>query len=105
MPLSPQNLALSRLNAAAPGFEAEFAGLLASKRETAADVGAQVAEIIARVRGEGDAALLALTERFDGHRPVPGQLRVEAAAIESAAAEVPPETLAALKTAIARITD
>ena len=105
MPPSPQNLALRRLNAAAPGFEAEFAGLLAVKRETAADVGAQVAEIIARVRGEGDAALLALTERFDGHRPAPGQLRVGAAAIEGAVAAVPPETLAALKTAITRITD
>ena len=73
MPPNPESLAVRRLQAAAAGFEAEFAELLAAKRETAADVGAEVAEIIARVRAEGDAALLALTERFDGHRPALGQ--------------------------------
>ena len=96
---------LRRLTAAAPDFEAAFAALLAAKRESAADVGAAVADIIGEVRERGDAALLELTERFDRHRPADGDLRVPAAALEEAAEQVPPETLAALKTAIARIAD
>jgi len=94
-----------RLKASAPDFEAAFAALLAAKREAAADVGADVAAIIERVRREGDAALLDLTARFDGHSPAGGDLRLPAAALRDAAAAVPAATLKALEVAIARIAD
>lgn len=103
--IEPQPISVRRLKATAPDFAADFATLLAAKRESAADVGDAVADIIAQVRREGDAALLDLTARFDEHRPADGDLRVPAEKLEAAAAQVPAETLAALKTAIARITD
>ena len=53
------------LDAKASDFEARFVELLAAKRETAADVDAAVAEIIAAVRARGDAALAEYSERFD----------------------------------------
>jgi histidinol dehydrogenase len=46
-------------------FEARFAALLGAKRESSPDVDATVREIIARVRAEGDAALIDYTQRFD----------------------------------------
>jgi len=48
-----------------PDFEARFASLLAAKRESSPDVDATVRDIIARVRAEGDAALVDYTRRFD----------------------------------------
>ena len=55
-----------RLKTADPDFEDRFEALLAMKRETASDVNDAVAAIIAKVRAEGDAALIELTQRFDG---------------------------------------
>lgn len=46
-------------------FEPQFAALLDSKRESDQDVADIVASILARVRNEGDAALLDLTAQFD----------------------------------------
>ncbi len=46
-------------------FEQRFAAFLTTKREVSADVDATVREIIARVRAEGDAALVDYTKRFD----------------------------------------
>ncbi|OBQ62594.1 histidinol dehydrogenase [Mesorhizobium erdmanii] len=46
-------------------FEQRFAAFLTTKREVSADVEAAVREIIARVRAEGDAALLDYSSRFD----------------------------------------
>jgi len=46
-------------------FEARFAAFLAGKRESSPDVDATVGDIIARVRSEGDAALIDYTRRFD----------------------------------------
>ena len=48
-----------------PDFEERFTALLAQKREQAADVNAAVADIIARVRQEGDQALTDLTLAYD----------------------------------------
>ena len=56
-----------RLDAAAPGFAAAFARVVDARRDTDADLAADVAAIIARVRVEGDGALADLTCRFDGH--------------------------------------
>ncbi|WP_214471656.1 histidinol dehydrogenase [Mesorhizobium sp. dw_380] len=46
-------------------FEQCFAAFLLTKREVSADVEAAVREIIARVRAEGDAALIDYSSRFD----------------------------------------
>ncbi|MEW9838747.1 histidinol dehydrogenase, partial [Mesorhizobium marinum] len=54
------------LDQAQPDFEARFAALLGAKREASPDVEATVRDIIARVRAEGDAALVDYTRRFDG---------------------------------------
>ena len=47
------------------GFEERFAAFLSTKRESSPDVDATVREIIARVRAEGDAALVDYTRKFD----------------------------------------
>ncbi|PDQ22018.1 histidinol dehydrogenase [Mesorhizobium sanjuanii] len=46
-------------------FEPRFAAFLLTKREVSADVEAVVRQIIARVRAEGDAALIDYTRTFD----------------------------------------
>ncbi|BCG90466.1 histidinol dehydrogenase [Mesorhizobium sp. 113-3-9] len=46
-------------------FEQRFAAFLTTKREVSADVEAAVRAIIARVRAEGDAALIDYSSRFD----------------------------------------
>ena len=56
---------MRRLDASAPGFAAEFDALVNDRRESASDVSADVAAIIARVKAEGDAALADYTAKFD----------------------------------------
>jgi histidinol dehydrogenase len=56
-----------RLDARAAGFATDFAALVAARREADADVSRSVAAILARVRAEGDAAVAALTQLYDGH--------------------------------------
>ncbi|MDH3230277.1 MAG: histidinol dehydrogenase, partial [Alphaproteobacteria bacterium] len=73
-----------RLNAAEPGFEAEFTELLAAKRETAADVNETVAAILADVRDRGDDAVIDYTERFDRIALTPGTMRFTAEEIGAA---------------------
>ncbi len=63
----------------------------------------QVAEILAAVREKGDAALVELTERFDGVRLEPAGLPVTEAEMDAAARQVAPETMAALAYAAGRI--
>ncbi|WP_027062863.1 histidinol dehydrogenase [Mesorhizobium loti] len=46
-------------------FEQRFAAFLLTKREVSEDVDAAVRQIIARVRAEGDAALIDYTQKFD----------------------------------------
>ncbi|WP_421914462.1 histidinol dehydrogenase [Mesorhizobium sp.] len=46
-------------------FEQQFSAFLLTKREVSEDVDIAVRDIIARVRAEGDAALIDLTRRFD----------------------------------------
>ena len=55
----PPGLTLIRIDTAASGFRADFAALLAQARETTESVDQAVAAIIADVRAEGDAALIA----------------------------------------------
>ena len=64
------------LDAAQPDFEAQFAALLSAKREDSPDVDATVASIIADVRQNGDAAVIALTAKFDRLALTPDTLRL-----------------------------
>ena len=93
------------LKTAAPDFEDGFRALLAEKREQSAEVNDQVAAIIVRVREEGDAALADLTLRFDRLDVRRAGLRVTAAEIAAAQAEVNQKTRAALELAHDRILD
>ncbi|MDW8399324.1 MAG: histidinol dehydrogenase [Acetobacteraceae bacterium] len=95
---------MRRLSTAEAGFEAAFAALLETQRETAARVDDAVADIIARVRAEGDAALLDLTARFDRWTPRdPAALRVSEAEIAAARDACAPALLEALDVAARRI--
>jgi histidinol dehydrogenase len=96
---------MERLDARTPGFAERFERLLAAKRETAADVDAAVAAIVAEVRDKGDAALIDYTRRFDGHAPTPSTLRVPAVEIARATDRCAAETLDALRLAARRIED
>ena len=91
------------LNTADAGFAAAFEALLVEARETTASVDGVVAEILARVRAGGDAALCEYTARFDRVAMTPDKLRVGADEIEAAVGQVSPELLAALDLAATRI--
>lgn len=91
------------LSLTAPGFEDAFKALLDGKRETAADVGDAVAAIIARVRAEGDSALIALTRRFDRHDA--DRLAIGKDEIDAALAACEPQALSSLRAAAERIAD
>ncbi len=91
------------LNAADADFEARFTAFLATKREVSADVEAVVRDIIARVRAEGDKALIDYTQRFDKADLGTLGIAVSRADIEAAYAAADPETVEALKFARDRI--
>jgi histidinol dehydrogenase len=93
------------LTTGASDFAERFAALLAVKREQASDVNDAVARILAKVRAEGDAALIELTQRFDGLDLRATGIKVTAAEIESARAKVDSKTLDALELAHERILD
>jgi len=93
-----------RLDQREPGFEKRFAAFLTTKREVSEDVDAAVRDIIARVRSEGDGALIEYSARFDGIDLEETGIRVSAGEIEAARREVDPHTLAALVHAHERIT-
>ncbi len=92
-----------RLSTRAPGFAADFAALLAAKRETEADVDAAVAAILAEVKARGDAAVIEYTRRFDRLELTPATMRVSPREIADAAKSCANETLAALRLAAERI--
>ena len=91
------------LSTAQADFETEFRALLAMKREVSEDVDAAVRQIIAEVRRDGDAALIALTRKYDRNTLDAATLRVSAQEIAQAVARCSPETLDALKVAHDRI--
>ncbi len=86
-------------------FEPQFAALLGMKREEAEDVDQVVAGIIAEVRAGGDAALIALTEKFDRLRLEPETLAFSASEINAHCAGVLPVDRAVLELAARRIGD
>lgn len=91
-----------RLDARDPGFETAFAALVDARRDADADVSRDVAEILARVRREGDAAVAELTHRFDGH-DLPW--RIEADVCAEAYHSLSTDLRGALDLAAARIRD
>ena len=93
------------LKTADPDFEDRFKALLGLKREQTADVNAAVAAIVARVRVEGDAALIELTREFDDLDLRQVGLKVTAAEIDAARGKVEQKTLQALELAHERILD
>ncbi|MFC3206329.1 histidinol dehydrogenase [Aquamicrobium soli] len=84
-------------------FEQRFAAFLSTKREVSADVDAAVRAILARVRAEGDAALIDYTRQFDRADLDTLGIAVSKDAIRKAYAEADPATVEALKLARERI--
>jgi histidinol dehydrogenase len=92
-----------RLDYLTPGFEAEFAAFLTTKREVSEDVNAVVKTIIDDVRLRGDVALAEYTKKFDGLDFAVTRMAVTADEIDAAINAVPSEVLGALKVAAVRI--
>jgi histidinol dehydrogenase len=90
------------LDTANPLFEIEFLALL-SRAAPQADVTLVVQEIIAKVRRDGDAAVIDYTNRFDRVQIGLSGLCIGEAEIAAALAEIPAELHDALKLAAIRI--
>lgn len=93
----------TRLSTADSNFEELFARFLTTKREVSEEVGAVVAEVIAHVRDEGDAAVIDYTRKFDRFDPAATGLRITREEIEAAYEAVDKPTVEALKIARDRI--
>ncbi len=91
------------LDASDPGFDAAFAELVDARREADADVSADVTAILSRVRAEGDAALIDLTQRFDGFDLDAEGWSISRDDCAAAYATLAPDLRAALDLAAARI--
>ena len=92
-----------RLDAAAADFEARFQAYLDTGRDDEERVDAAVAEIIARVAAEGDAALLDYTKRFDRLELSASGLRVTPEEVAAAVEACPFDLLTAIDFAATRI--
>lgn len=92
-----------RLEATRDGFNQSFEAFLSERREAAVDVRDDVARIVARVKDEGDAALIELTAKYDRLDLTADSLRVSAAEISVARESCSAEAIAALETARTRI--
>ena len=85
------------------GFEQRFAAFLTTKREVSEDVDTAVRAIIARVRAEGDAALIDYTLKFDKADLKTLGIAVSSDDIAKAYETADPQTVEALKFARDRI--
>lgn len=92
------------MNASDTDFAGKFSRLVEERREQAVDLRRAVSDIVDSVIREGDAALVALTERFDGVALRPETLRLSGAEIDALDAACPADTRAALALAIERVT-
>jgi histidinol dehydrogenase len=92
-----------RLDAQHPGFAAAFAALVEAKRDDAADVSSTVAGIIADVKVRGDAAVAALTARFDRVDLDAAGWEIPATDLDAALTGLEPDLRAALDLAATRI--
>ena len=91
------------LDAAAPGFAATYAQLIAERGQRLDKAEKVARDIVERVRAEGLAAVLDYTQRFDKVTLTQDNLRVTQAEIDAAYAACPPDLIAALEAAAERI--
>lgn len=94
-----------RLDSRAADFEECFTALLTQKREVSLDIDNAVSDIVAQVRRDRDAALIALSQKFDHLDLTPATLAITPDAVDKAVSECPADTLEALKLAHERIVD
>ena len=92
-----------RLDSRAPGFVAAFAAIVEARRDSDADVAADVTAIIADVRARGDVAVADLTARFDRVDLDALGWEIPLADLDAALAGLAPDLRAALDLAAARI--
>ncbi|RZF65603.1 histidinol dehydrogenase [Sphingomonas populi] len=92
-----------RLSTSDPAFDRDFTALVNARREVDADVARDVRTIVASVRDEGDAALAAFTQKFDGHDLHATGWRIENSEWIAAYEALAPDLRAALDLAAARI--
>lgn len=97
-------LSIARLSSKAPNFHAQLHALLAFEANQDDSIQATVRDIIRRVRTEGDAAVLELTQRFDGSsaRSV-SELEIPKSEAQAAFESLPETQRAALQMAASRI--
>jgi histidinol dehydrogenase len=86
------------------GTPPPFDHLLPRPADPGADVHEAVAEVLRRVRAEGDEAVVEFTQKFDGVDLSPAGLRVPTADIEQALDRIPADLRQALELAYERIT-
>lgn len=97
---------ISRLNASDANFSEQLQALLAWDEGQHEQVEQTVKTIIARVRAEGDAAVLELTNRFDGRTATClDELIIGPEALQQALLSIPSDTRAALEAAAQRVTE
>jgi len=95
---------IRRLDANSPQFSDQFDALTARHEERDPALAQTVADILAKVRAEGDAALLGYTQQFDGHPATSMQeLILGADVLRSALDSLDPESRGALEIAAERI--
>lgn len=93
-----------RLNSSDPGFAKAFKRLVADRRESDEDVARDVTRILDDVRNRGDAVLIELTERYDGHKLASeADWRIAPEDCRQAYDDLQPDLRAALELAAARI--
>ncbi|PZP86504.1 MAG: histidinol dehydrogenase [Azospirillum brasilense] len=93
----------ARLHITDADFAAKLAACLNTRQSEVSDVAPVVAEMIARVRREGDAALVEYTQRFDKLTVDAAGLRITEAEMQQAEAACDAEVRAALEVAAQRI--
>ena len=95
---------MKRLKSSDPDFAKAFARIVADRREADDDVSRDVANIIDRVKADGDAALADYTTRFDRWTPASDDdWRISKEACEAAFHALEPGLRGALETAATRI--
>lgn len=97
-------LTIARLVAIEPDFHRRLDALLAWDESTDTEIHARVADIIARIQKEGDAALMEFTRRFDHFEPESAQrLELPKEALRAAWEALPADLAEALSKAAERI--
>ncbi|MGB3723100.1 MAG: histidinol dehydrogenase [Pacificimonas sp.] len=92
-----------RLDASDAGFDNRFHAFVEAGRAADTDVSSVVRDILARVRAEGDAALLDLTRQFDRIDVTAETLAITSGEVDTAVASVDARLMAALELAADRI--